>query len=248
MDETMSSPLRNAPAPRRATLASQRLSRKKLAAPFRSPLQIKPTSTQPATPTALEEVLQGRILREPPAKYKGVPAMAQEAPPEARSNNKSLVLSSRAAAQFRSPLGNASVHASRPIVLPNQAIMNLERKVAILRRAVKIKRDGDEGHLKCLTKKWRDAGREAAYELWSIVRDFSTEGGETRGNGNDTGWGWDNRDERGTSEGDGLDTEGGESAERQENTLGVMLRKLGIAPETLGWNEEEETFVDDECE
>jgi hypothetical protein len=126
--------------------------------------------------------------------------------------------------------------------------MNLERKVAILRRAVKIKRDGDEDHLKRLTKKWRDAGRDAAYELWSIVRDLSTEEGEIRGKNGDTGWGWDDREERDTLGEDGLDAENGESAERQENTLRVMLRKLGIAPETLGWNDEEEAFVDDDCE
>ena len=241
----MSSPLRNAPAPRRATLASQKLSRRKLAAPFRSPLQIKPT--QFATPAPVEDVLQEQIIREPPPKYKS-PVKAQEAPPGARANGKLLVHSSRAAAQFRSPLGNASVHASRPVILPNQAIMDLERRVTILRRAVKIKRDGDEDRLKCLTKKWRDAGREAAYELWSIVRDLSTEGSEIRGNGSNTGWGWGDRDERDNFEEGRLDTEEGESAERQENTLGVMLRKLGIAPETLGWNDEEETFVDDECE
>jgi len=126
--------------------------------------------------------------------------------------------------------------------------MNLERKVAILRRAVKIKRDGDEDHLKSLAKKWRDAGREAVYELWSIVRDLSTQGGETRGNGRDTGWGWDERDERGDSRKDGPVAEEDGYAEKQESTLGLMLRQLGIAPETLGWNDEEETFVDDECE
>lgn len=128
--------------------------------------------------------------------------------------------------------------------------MNLERKVAILRRAVKIQRDGDEDHLKGLAKKWRDAGREAAYELWSIVRDLSTEGDETRGNGRDTGWGWDKRDERVTFGEDGPDAEEDGCAEKQESTLGLMLRQLGIAPETLGWNDEEEAFVDvdDECE
>jgi hypothetical protein len=123
--------------------------------------------------------------------------------------------------------------------------MNLERKLTILRRAAKIKRDGDEAHLERLAKKWRDTGREAAYELWGIVRDMSTDGGEMRGNGNDNGWGWG---EQGTSREDDVDTAEGEHAEKQENTLGVMLRKLGIAPETLGWNEEEEAFVDDECE
>ena len=141
-----------------------------------------------------------------------------------------------------------SEHTSRPLVLPNQTIMTLERKLTILRRAVKIKRDGDEAHLERLAKKWRDAGREAAYELWGIVRDLSTEGGEMRGNGNDNGWGWGEQGEQGTIGEDDVETEAGEHAERQENTLGIMLRKLGIAPETLGWNDAEEAFVDDECE
>ena len=126
--------------------------------------------------------------------------------------------------------------------------MNLDRKLTTLRRAVKIKCDGDEAHLERLAKKWRDAGREAAYELWGIVRDLSTEGGETRGNGKDNGWGWNEQGEQGTIREDDVETEAGEHTERQENTLGVMLRKLGIAPETLGWNEVEEAFVDDECE
>ena len=247
MDEVMSSPLRNAPAPQRATLASQKLSRRKLAAPFRSPLQIKPKSMQPATPTPIE-VIQDRFAEVPRAGYKIIPNSAQETTPGSQSNARSLIRSSRAAAQFRSPLGKAPEHASRPIVLPNQTIMNLERKVAILRRAVKIKRDGDEDLLKGLAKKWRDAGREAAYELWSIVRDLSTEGGETRGNDRDTGWGRDERDERGGSREGDPDAEEDGYVEKQESTLGLMLRQLGIAPETLGWNDEEETFVDDECE
>jgi hypothetical protein len=244
----MSSPLRNPPAPRRATLASQKLSRKKLAAPFRSPLQTKTTSTQPTMPALLGKDMQEQIARVPGEKYQIKPKSAQEAPTGASKATKSLARSSRAAAQFRSPLVKVSEHTSRPLVLPNQTIMNLERKLTILRRAAKIKRDDDESHLERLAKKWRDAGREAAYELWSIVRDLSTEEGEMRGKGNDNGWGWGEQGEQGNSREDDVDTEADEHAEKQENTLGVMLRKLGIAPETLGWNEEEEAFVDDECE
>jgi hypothetical protein len=246
----MSSPLRNPPAPRRATLASQKLSRKKLAAPFRSPLQARTVSTQPTTPALLREDAQGQIAREPRARYQIKLKSAQEAPAGTSKAVKSVVRSSRAAAQFRSPLVKVPEQTPRPLVLPNQTIMNLERKLTILRRAIKIKRDGDEAHLERLTKKWRDAGREAAYELWGIVRDLSTDEGETRRNGNDTGWGWDEQGKQGTLREDGVnaDAEEGEHAERQENTLGIMLRRLGIAPETLGWSEEEETFVDNECE
>ncbi|KAH9978011.1 hypothetical protein BGW80DRAFT_788587 [Lactifluus volemus] len=71
------------------------------------------------------------------------------------------------------------------------------------------------------------------------------EGGEVRGSSSDTGWGWDDQGEKGECN---LTMEEGRHEEKEENTLGMMLRKLGIAPETLGWNEEEEAFVDDECE
>jgi hypothetical protein len=245
----MSSPLRNPPAPRRATLASQKLSRKRLAAPFRSPLQTKAPTPQPTTPAPLRKDTQVQIAREPRANYQIKPKSAQEETPAGTSKAiKSSVRSSRAAAQFRSPLVKVPEHTARPLVLPNQTIMNLERKLAILRRAAKIKRDGDEAHLERLAKKWRDAGREAAYELWGIVRDLSTEGGEMRGNSNNNGWGWGEQGEQGTFREDDANMEAGEGAEKQENTLGVMLRKLGIAPETLGWNDEEEAFVDDDCE
>ena len=200
---------------------------------------------QPTTPALLGKDTQEQIAREPRVKHQIKPKSAQEAPAGTSKAIKSLVRSSRAAAQFRSPLVKVPEHRSRPLVLPNQTIMNLERKLAILRRAAKIKRDDDEAHLERLAKKWREAGREAAYELWGIVRDLSTEGGEMGGKGNDNGWGWG---EQGTSRENDVDTEADEHAEKQENTLGVMLRKLGIAPETLGWNEEEEAFVDDECE
>jgi len=238
MDETMSSPLRAAPAPTRATLAFEKLTRKKLVTPFRPPLLIKRPSTQPATPTALGQVPRKRIAGEPRAKKKIVPT-AQEAPTPLKIV-KSLVPSSRAARQFKSPLSNALEGKSRPVVLPSQAIKNLENKIATLKRAIKIKCDGDEGHLEHLAKKWRDAGREAAYELWGIVRDLSPEGGEIRGN--DKGWGWDDQGERNTIREGGLD----EEEAKQGATLGVMLRNLGIAPETLGWNDEEEAFVDND--
>ena len=233
MGEAMSSPPR-APAPRRATLASQKLSRKKLAAPFRSPLPVKSIAAKVATPVSLEKVPRENIFKEPQLKREASPKLI------CPTAQKTLVRTSRAAAQFRSPLVKTLEHEPRPLILPSQAIMTLERKLTLLRRAVKIKRDGDESHLERLAVKWRDAAREAAYELWSIVRDVSTEGGEVRGNSG-SGWGWEERDGQDAVANDAEDEECGV---QQENTLGVMLRKLGIAPETLGWNDEGETFVD----
>lgn len=240
MGEAMSSPP-SAPAPRHATLASQKLSRKKLAAPFRSPLAVKSTTVKVVTPVSRGEVPREQVFKEPQTKCKAEPN------PVCLIAQKTLVRSSRAAAQFRSPLVKTVEHGTRPLVLPSQTTMALERKLTFLRRAVKIKRDRDESHLERLAVKWRDAAREAAYELWSIVRDLSTEGGEVRSNSSDAGWGWEERNGHGTV---GNDAEDEEHGAQKENTLGVMLRKLGIAPETLGWNDEEETFVDgdDVCE
>ncbi|KAI0307377.1 hypothetical protein B0F90DRAFT_564613 [Multifurca ochricompacta] len=228
------------PAPRRATLKSQKLSRKKLAAPFRSPLRTKTTPVHVVPSTSDGEVIQEQIIKESQVNSRAAPNAVQGVCTGATKPIKTLFLSSRASTQFRSPLMKPPADLSRPVVLPNQAIMNLERRLTVLRRAIKFKRDGDDRHLEGLVRKWRDAGREAAYELWSIVRDISTEGGEIRGNTSDIGWGWDDQD-RDRDEGM---FEGGLSEEKQESPLGVMLRKLGIAPETLGWDDEEETFVD----
>ena len=233
MGKAMSSPP-SAPAPRHATLASQKLSRKKLAAPFRSPLPAKSKAVAPVS--QVEVSPRKQIFKVPHAKHETAPKTVS---PKAQ---KTLVRSSRAAAQFRSPLVKTLEHEPRPLVLPSQAIMALERKLTLLKRAAKIKRDGDESHLERLAAKWRDAAREAAYELWGIVRDLSTEGGEVRSNSRDAGWGWEERDERGTMAIDAEDEEDG--AQQENNTLGVMLRKLGIAPETLGWNDEGECFAD----
>ncbi|KAF8268282.1 hypothetical protein EI94DRAFT_1728200 [Lactarius quietus] len=233
MGEAMSSP-QSAPAPRHATLASQKLSRKKLAAPFRSPL---PAKSKVITPVPQVEVPREQIVKEPQVKLDAAPSLVC---PKAQKN---LVRTSRAAAQFRSPLVKTLEHEPRPLVLPSQATMSLERKLTLLRRAVKIKRDRDESHLERLAIKWRDAAREAAYELWSIVRDLSTEGGEVRSNTRDAGWGWEERDGHGTTIANDVEHEEC-GAPQENNTLGVMLRKLGIAPETLGWNDEGETFGD----
>lgn len=233
MGEAMSSPPR-APAPRRATLASQKLSRKKLAAPFRSPLPAKSITAKVVTPVSQEKVPREHIFKEPEVKREASPKLIH---PAAQKN---LVRTSRAAAQFRSPLAKTMEHEPRPLILPSQATMALERKLTLLRRAIKIKRDGDESHLERLAAKWRDAAREAAYELWGIVRDVSTEGGEVRSNSGG-GWGWEERDGQGAV---AKDVEDEECGVQRENTLGVMLRKLGIAPETLGWDNEGETFVD----
>jgi hypothetical protein len=164
---------------------------------------------------------------------------------------------------------------------------------------VKVKIDGEEEVLGKLVKKWTDAGREVAWEVWGLVKDSGGDGGsvgagggatgggwgeERRGGtkrGFEEGWGWDDKDAKKTKMGDGPERNWGWNVEREdqveaarsdsgydehegdgikgrmrkgmeyeeqdeekrEDTLGTMLRQLGIAPETFGWNEDEGEFV-----
>jgi hypothetical protein len=150
-------------------------------------------------------------------------------------------------------------------------VQALQRDVQILKRAVKVKQEGEEAELERLVRKWTEAGREVAYELWGLVKDNeSRDGGASvslLGKGNKGGfegsWGWeDNKASKDRSwgfddasqmeledssndieqrTGDG-DREG-EEEDAKSDTLGTMLRQLGIAPETLGWDEEEGMFI-----
>jgi hypothetical protein len=152
----------------------------------------------------------------------------------------------------------------------------LERKVQVLRRAVKVKKGGEEQTLEALVKKWTEAGREVAWEVWALVKDNDSGGGDDWGKASqsatsgkrriedswgwneDSGskrvkvedegrnWGWDISPATGT---DDHSTEqpvqSVDEEEKPRETLGTMLMRLGIAPTTLGWNDEEEEFVDE---
>jgi hypothetical protein len=157
----------------------------------------------------------------------------------------------RAAAQFKSPLsaGNAGTGLVSLVRL-TPTIQTLERKLQLLKRAVKVKNDGEEMALENLVKKWTEAGREIAYELWSLVKDTGDgdgwKGKEVKKEFQESwGWGGDKDEEReNNAEGKGSKAESdGDGEERRADTLGTMLKQLGIAPETLGWNEEEELFI-----
>ena len=151
-------------------------------------------------------------------------------------------------------------------------IQTLERRLALLKRAVNIRSEhkGEE-RLEELTRKWKGVARDVSWELWAIVkqnhgdgaggivnageecglftkpRDENGLGGRFR-----SGWGWDDK-ERGESSTDWnaecreeertQDAEI-EKEEEPENrlTMGVMLRQLGIAESTLGWEEAEGDF------
>ena len=122
-------------------------------------------------------------------------------------------------------------------------------------------------------EKWTTAAREIAWAVWDHVKDLdpgtaptiTTKGGwftdddERPGlgakRGFDPSWGYDDGhvEKRarvdGDAEGGLVETRDGEEEEPQvvQHTLGVMLRRLGIDPATLGWDEEEGDFVDVEA-
>lgn len=206
-----------------------------------------------------------------------------------------------------------------------------------LKRAIQIKEDENENKLLSLVKKWRSAGRDAAWELWQIVKDRAQEStGDNSGWGESYGksfydsnswkswassadtnqpqsnWGWDGADmlnvEANGEACDGLSnftppsprkledefmraikrktgverksilpptprgsyfnqssasTDLTYSVDADEDTnseynrdnkvsipasVGSMLKSLNIAHETLGWNEDEGDFIDDNCD
>ena len=119
----------------------------------------------------------------------------------------------------------------------------------------------EEAELEALIKQWRMAGQEIAYEVWSLVRDHaqpdvttSTSSWGWTGQAScanirkfDDNWGWAEQgdekrlcveEERQCT----TDLDAGEEPRPQE-TLGTMLRQLGIDPETLCWDEQAECFL-----
>lgn len=158
-------------------------------------------------------------------------------------------------------------------------IQTLERKLQVLKRAIKVKHDGDENTLRGLVGKWRNAGREVAWELWELTKDntssdggwgsdkqnhgekrpfqeswgWSGQNGEKKVREEERNWGWNvsNASEEGKNnyEEDRSKSDMGASDDERDNgrsdgTLGTMLFQLGIAPQTLRWNEEEGGFED----
>ncbi|KAJ7904271.1 hypothetical protein B0H14DRAFT_2490847 [Mycena olivaceomarginata] len=243
------------PNPKRPTLASQKLQRKTLVKPFRSPAMIAPKAPEP-TP--------------PPPMPKKEPASVEQLPRDELKRHRTQ----RAAGQFKSPLPSALSASIPSAVRQTPTIQALERKVQVLRRAVKIKKDGEETILEGLVKKWTEAGREVAWEVWALIKDQDNGSGDDWGKDSqnatkfEDSWGWneDSSSKRVKTERDddrnwgwatGPTTDAGTDdrpteqpmepveTEKPRETLGTMLMRFGIAPSTLGWNDEEEEFVDD---
>ncbi|KDQ64805.1 hypothetical protein JAAARDRAFT_238332 [Jaapia argillacea MUCL 33604] len=277
--KTTESPL-DVPRTRRPTAASHRIQQKKLSAPFRSPLMKLETSTSsriefhPSAAPAERQKLpeEKKAVDEPKPKEAPLQGPLAEHPIKSLSATpKTKDFTFKASSQFKSPLSGSNIPSSASGVRFTPTIQSLERKLQALRRAVKIKQDKDEDKLEGLVKKWKEAGRDAAWEVWGLVKDnaASSESGKSRGavswgSGDrrnsgfqgEFGWddgaeksapgSWDWDDSRSPPNEDGGSTLPDvemEEEERKPDTLGTMLRKLGIAPETLGWDEDEGDFV-----
>jgi hypothetical protein len=154
-------------------------------------------------------------------------------------------------------------------------IQTLECRLALLKRAIKIRSEHEgEEKVEDLTQKWKDVARDVSWELWAIVKQNHEDGvGGTTNAGEEcglftkpseenrfggrlrSGWGWDDKD-RGEGSTD-RSVECGEEERRQDGdleneegpenrlTMSVMLRQLGIAESTLGWDEAEGDFKAD---
>jgi hypothetical protein len=171
---------------------------------------------------------------------------------------------SRPVTQFKSPLVNRVLPADSRTIRLTPALQELERKLQLLKRAIKIKEGGEEEVLARLTGKWIEAGREVAYDVWDATKDAGNSEGKatstyrSRGwentNDRDTPWGWDTKPGDAGEKSCDFDpsdapyTAGRLAAEEDDdvdcNTLGTMLRQLGIAPEIFGWDDDKETFSD----
>ncbi|KAG0702364.1 hypothetical protein DFH29DRAFT_851709 [Suillus ampliporus] len=271
------------PAPKRATLASQQRQFKKLIAPFRSPLMLNKDEDTPSEDLCKSNNPLSILLAPPPAPkmpltpQKPHPQHAHAAPSVTPA--KTRVRTLKAASQFKSPLSSsASTSCGRgSSIRLTPTVQSLERKLQLLRRAVKVKENDEEKTLVGLVKKWTEAGREVAYELWDLAKDSVNKGVGSRGNGdgfNGT-WGWDGGASRGRmgsrDQNWGWDSPGikresypenemdtatenllddgysnkihSEDDEQARYTMGTMLRQLGIATDTLGWDEDAEVFV-----
>ncbi|RPD74356.1 hypothetical protein L226DRAFT_560603 [Lentinus tigrinus ALCF2SS1-7] len=272
------------PNPRRPTPASQAKQRKKLAAPFRSPI-IK----GPLVQGGLHAVYAtGRAaIPSPPRKARTeegdqATSSAVLLKPKVPVANKDRT--ANVAKQFKSPLqtgtasssGSGSTYAAGTFssVKAAPTIQTLQGKVQTLKQAIRIKKSGggedEDDILEGLVEKWTTAAREIAWALWDYVKDLDTGSAPDTGTksgwfadddeqagpglkrGIDPNWGYDDghvekraRVDESVERGDGdVNEEEEEEAQVVQHTPGVMLRRLGIDPATLGWDEEEGDFVD----
>ncbi|KAG7097184.1 hypothetical protein E1B28_004556 [Marasmius oreades] len=277
---TTASPVIATPVPRRSTFASQNKAFKKLITPFRSPAMKKTkmndlVRSQPPSVTQEAFSVTRKLVSAPAPTVDSVTLSVERqrfSEKEKEQVDKKKHRTARAAVQFKSPLtattaasvGNTSVRLTPTIQI-------LERKVQLLKRAVKVKADREQEVLKDLIKIWTEAGREISYELFELAKDregsgnswsgvrkhedsweWSTQGSTKRlkMEGQAGTWGWDTSpsNERLEGQEEVMDVDEATPAqdeyeEKPESTIGTMLRQLGVDPVILGWNFDEGIFA-----
>ncbi|KAL1706701.1 hypothetical protein EV121DRAFT_289280 [Schizophyllum commune] len=260
------------PTTKRPTALAYKAQSKKLAKPFRPPAMKPKVEVDDAVPPSSSPPRTSPPRSSSPAEPKSTTAK----PPPV--DKKKQHRTQRAASQFKSPLTPGASAAVTSNVRLTPHIQALERKLQVLKRAVKVRREGEEGTLEGLVKRWTEAGREVAWEVWGLTKEaaqggdwgYGSGGGQAKGGFGggggfgkeedaNKGWGWDKEDEKSGGSSWGWANEGGREEEEKDGsaqykdeeeevkpqqTLGTMLRLLGIAPETLGWDDNEEGFVD----
>ena len=224
------------PGPKRATLAAQKVRLQKLSRPFRPPAVQKSVANvkQENTPSGHDNAAY-----KPTAHTSLFAQKVQE-----KMKNRTA----KAAAQFKSPLTSSSTAGEeRPLVRPTAKIQALERRLQLLKRAVKVKEDSEEEVLSGLIQKWTEAGREIAWEVWGLVKE-NVDVGNMIGSKRqmEDSWGWqeagDSKRHKTEERLWGWDVIPVSERECSRRTMGTVLMEMGIAPETLGWNAEEERF------
>lgn len=201
-------------------MASQRRQHRKLVTPFKSPLMMTMAKID-------NEAKEPRMSQYIAPVNDSIPNAPTAPAPLAKSfvvESKKKHFTTRAAAQFKSPLsstGNADL--SQNIRL-TPSIQILERKIQILKRAVKVKKDNEERVLADLTTQWTDAGREVAWEVWELVK-----GGENSSSG------YASPEKRSFQESWGWNGQGDEKR-----------TKLEVGEESWGWNTTAQTQSTDE--
>ncbi|KAH9853693.1 hypothetical protein C2E23DRAFT_820237 [Lenzites betulinus] len=223
------------PQPKRLTQASVAKQRKKLAAPFRSPVIKGPliqgglhavyatgrafTSPPSRKPAGADDVVEKPAQK--PADVKPDPAVAKPDPTLANRDR-----TANAAKQFKSPLvasggaADPATPASTGGTLFSTAkatptIQALQGKLQTLKQAIRIKKSGkedEEDELERLVAKWTIAGREVAWAVWDYVKDLDPGtgcAGETKKDGwfndGDGPWGAKSGEKRGFDAGWGYD-------------------------------------------
>ena len=246
------------PYPKRPTIAAHRLQQKKLAQPFRSPV----------LPQALKVELKPKAIdtMASPSPIPKETGTSQESSYLPTLDSKIKYRTRRAAAQFKSPLSAPNASDDISLVRLTPTIQALERKLQILKRAVKVREDIQEEVLESLVKKWSEAGREVAWEVWNLIKDSTNPDSNSQSSKKgkkrafEGSWGWessgDAKRERGEEKernwgwdvvpiSEGIEEEDEEKGDEEcQHSLGRMLMELGVAADTLGWVEEEGTFID----